>query len=191
MGLGELKEPYSIRPTCFGLPSLFSPFGEVAKAQLLQMGRCIQDQNPRTLYRRVSPKVRNSGFSLSRCALSLILSLVMALAAGSVPASESAKNAGQIAIADLPQEGRDTLALVKRGGPFRHRQDGSVFGNREQRLPPKERGYYREYTVPTPGAKDRGARRIVAGSGRAGEERTSGEYYYSNDHYNSFRRIKE
>jgi ribonuclease T1 len=73
--------------------------------------------------------------------------------------------------------------LIKQGGPFPHKRDGVVFGNRERRLPYGPRGYYREYTVPTPGARDRGARRIVAG--------TRGEYYYTDDHYNTFRRIRE
>jgi ribonuclease T1 len=81
----------------------------------------------------------------------------------------------------LPAEARQTLALIKAGGPFPYQKDGSVFGNREGMLPKRERGYYREYTVKTPGAKDRGARRIVAGRG--------GEYYYTDDHYRSFRRI--
>ena len=128
----------------------------------------------------------------SRC-LKLALALSLFLAFGGTPARarEAVGIAAEIALAELPSEGRETLALIKRGGPFRHRQDGSVFGNREKHLPPKERGYYREYAVPTPGAKDRGARRIVAGSGASGEVRTSGEYYYSDDHYNSFRRIKE
>ena len=89
----------------------------------------------------------------------------------------------EIAIAQLPPEARETLALIKRGGPFPHRQDGRTFGNRERLLPARERAYYREYTVQTPGARDRGARRIVAGAG--------GEYYYSADHYASFRRIRE
>ena len=115
----------------------------------------------------------------------------MALGAGASLAGEGAKAVGEIAAAQLPQEGRDALALIKRGGPFRYRQDGSVFGNREKTLPLKERGYYREYTVPTAGAMDRGARRIVAGSGAGGGVRNSGEYYYTDDHYNSFRRIKE
>ena len=83
----------------------------------------------------------------------------------------------------LPAEARQTLALIKAGGPFPYQKDGSVFGNREGLLPKRERGYYREYTVKTPGAKDRGARRIVAGR--------AGEYYYSDDHYRSFRRITE
>ena len=88
-----------------------------------------------------------------------------------------------VALADLPPEARQTLALIKRGGPFAYRNDGTTFGNRERRLPQREHGYYREYTVPTPGARDRGARRIVAGR--------NAEYYYTDDHYDSFRRIKE
>lgn len=90
---------------------------------------------------------------------------------------------GEISVKKLPKEARDTLALIKRGGPFPYRKDGSAFGNREKHLPAHARGYYREYTVPTPGARDRGARRIVAGRG--------GEYYYTDDHYNSFKRIRE
>jgi ribonuclease T1 len=89
----------------------------------------------------------------------------------------------EVALSQLPPEAARTLTLIKQGGPFPYRKDGSVFGNRERRLPVKERGYYREYTVPTPGAKDRGARRIVAGR--------ESEYYYTEDHYDSFRRIRE
>ena len=84
---------------------------------------------------------------------------------------------------ELPIEARATLELIKAGGPFPYRQDGRVFGNRERLLPRREGGYYQEYTVRTPGARDRGARRIVAGRG--------GEYYYTDDHYQSFRRIFE
>jgi ribonuclease T1 len=84
---------------------------------------------------------------------------------------------------ELPSEARQTLALIKAGGPFPCARDGSVFGNREGLLPKRNRGYYREYTVKTPGAKDRGARRIVAGE--------RGEYYYTDDHYKTFRRIIE
>ena len=91
--------------------------------------------------------------------------------------------AGEIGVADLPPEARATLTLIRSGGPFPHKQDGSTFGNREKRLPLRAQGYYREYTVKTPGARDRGARRIVAGSG--------GEYYYTADHYRSFKRIRE
>ena len=83
----------------------------------------------------------------------------------------------------LPPEARATLALIKAGGPFPYAQDGRVFSNREKLLPIQDRGYYREYTVNTPGARDRGARRIVVGGG--------GEYYYTADHYRSFQRILE
>jgi ribonuclease T1 len=96
-----------------------------------------------------------------------------------------------VPLAALPKEARATLALIKAGGPFPYVRDASAFGNREKLLPARARGYYREYTVATPGARDRGARRIVAGAGPAGDVRTSGEYYYTEDHYNSFRRIRE
>lgn len=91
--------------------------------------------------------------------------------------------AGELPAARLPTEARATLELIKAGGPFPYRQDGRVFHNRERLLPPQQRGYYREYTVRTPGLRDRGPRRIVAGD--------PGEYYYTEDHYRSFRRIIE
>jgi ribonuclease T1 len=90
---------------------------------------------------------------------------------------------GEIFSTDLPAEARETLALIRKGGPFPHAQDGRVFSNRERLLPPRKRGYYREYTVKTPGARDRGARRIVAGMG--------GEFYYTDDHYRSFSKIRQ
>jgi len=86
-----------------------------------------------------------------------------------------------IRVADLPPEARETLALIRSGGPLPHARDGSVFANREGLLPPAARGTYREYTVMTPGRKDRGARRIVAVK-RA-------KFYYTEDHYRSFSRI--
>lgn len=86
-----------------------------------------------------------------------------------------------ITLDELPPEALDTLALIERGGPFPFRQDGTTFQNRERLLPLKPAGYYREYTVITPGASMRGARRIVAGAG--------GELYYTDDHYANFRRI--
>jgi ribonuclease T1 len=82
---------------------------------------------------------------------------------------------------NLPPEARQTLTVIKSNGPFPYAQDGHTFGNREKLLPQRARGYYREYTVKTPGARDRGARRIVVGGG--------GEYFYTDDHYRSFRRI--
>ena len=98
---------------------------------------------------------------------------------------------GEIALGQLPPEACGTLALIRSGGPFPYRKDGTVFGNRERLLPARPRGYYTEYTVPTPGARARGARRIVAGKGRTGDAATSGEYYYTDDHYQTFRRIRE
>ncbi|QWT47481.1 ribonuclease domain-containing protein [Azospira inquinata] len=100
-------------------------------------------------------------------------------------------SAGVVRAQDLPQEAWDTLSLIKRGGPFPYARDGGVFGNYERRLPSRPRGYYREYTVPTPGLRNRGPRRIIAGQGPGQDVRTSGEYYYSDDHYRSFHRIRE
>jgi ribonuclease T1 len=91
------------------------------------------------------------------------------------------------ALADLPKEARTLNAAIRAGGPFQYERDGVVFGNRERLLPIKPRGYYHEYTVPTPGSKSRGARRIVCG----GPKTTPEACYYSDDHYQSFRRIRE
>ncbi|MEO5565946.1 MAG: ribonuclease domain-containing protein [Luteimonas sp.] len=107
------------------------------------------------------------------------------------PASQSATTHGSLRDpvsatpwpAFLPEEARVTLGHIERGGPFSHRQDGAVFQNRERRLPQQPRGYYHEYTVETPGAGDRGPRRIVSG----GEPAV--EYFYTDDHYRSFRRF--
>lgn len=97
------------------------------------------------------------------------------------PETQASPNAGLPAF--LPPEARETLALIASDGPFSHRQDGEVFGNYEHLLPPEPRGYYHEYTVETPGADNRGARRIITG----GTPPTV--YYYTNDHYRSFRRF--
>ena len=83
----------------------------------------------------------------------------------------------------LASSPRATLTLIRGGGPFPYQKDGAVFGNREARLPRRDRGYYREYTVHTPGIRHRGARRIIAGR--------AGEYYYTDDHYRTLRRILE
>jgi ribonuclease T1 len=89
----------------------------------------------------------------------------------------------EIAVEELPSEARTTLQLIQQGGPFPYQRDGAVFGNFERRLPLKKRGYYREFTVPTPGYSDRGARRIVAGE--------NGEYFYTENHYRTFRKIRK
>ena len=113
----------------------------------------------------------------------------LALIFGPVPAAAQRAEAPQriqaaladISVKDLPPEARDTLKLIDKGGPYPFDRDGIVFGNFEKRLPIKERGYYREFTVKTPGVKHRGARRIVTGK--------SGERFYSDDHYKTFKRI--
>lgn len=115
------------------------------------------------------------------------------LGAGLLSGGAAAREApvGEIGRAELPREARETLALIQRGGPFPYRKDGVVFQNRERRLPAQPRGYYTEYTVRTPWENDRGPRRIVAGKGATGDPATSGEYWYTADHYKSFRRIRE
>lgn len=85
----------------------------------------------------------------------------------------------------LPPEARDTLALIRQGGPYPYRRDGVTFQNREGRLPDAAPGFYREYTVTTPGSRDRGARRIISGG------RPPNVFYYTDDHYRSFRRIQD
>jgi ribonuclease T1 len=86
-----------------------------------------------------------------------------------------------ISMKALPREALETLEQIEKGGPYAFDRDGIVFGNFEKRLPIKERGYYNEFTVKTPGVKHRGARRIVTGKG--------GEKYYSDDHYKTFKRV--
>ena len=120
-----------------------------------------------------------------RLFLRLLLLMLAGLAAIGADAREprQASQALHVVTAqELPVEARQTLALLKRGGPFPYRRDGAVFHNRERRLPVEAAGHYQEYTVPTPGARGRGARRLIASS--------SGEFYYTDDHYRSFRRIR-
>ena len=93
---------------------------------------------------------------------------------------------GTIRVADLPNEAQRTLALIEQGGPFPYAKDGTTFGNYERRLPAQRRGYYREYTVKTRGARIRGARRIICG----GDQQAANDCYYTEDHYNRFQRIQ-
>ncbi len=97
--------------------------------------------------------------------------------------SQVTADASTVALSTLPKEAKQTLTLIEAGGPFPYEKDGATFGNFEKLLPLKSSGYYREYTVPTPAANNRGARRIIAGDG--------GEFYYTGDHYASFQRIEE
>jgi ribonuclease T1 len=102
-------------------------------------------------------------------------------------AREYAAERNEIAVAKLPFEAREVLERIRAGGPFPYERDGVTFGNRERSLPPRKRGFYREYTVATPGVRTRGARRIVCG----GPRRTPEVCYYTDDHDASFRRIRE
>ena len=119
------------------------------------------------------------------------LGLAFLLAAGVVAAAQVGARPPpallrDVASAQLPPEAHETDRLIRSGGPFPHAKDGVVFGNRERLLPGQPRGYYREYTVRTPGARDRGARRIVCGGRQPAQPDAC---YYTEDHYASFRRI--
>lgn len=108
------------------------------------------------------------------------------LSVAAVQAREQAPSPPAVAVAALPSEAQSVERAVRRGGPFAFAKDGIVFGNRERLLPLHPRGFYREYTVPTPGARDRGGRRIVCG----GTPPTAPlACYYTADHYSSFHRI--
>ena len=120
-------------------------------------------------------------------ALALVVAASLLAAGAQARQRAPAAELPTVSLAALPAEAQHTQRLILAGGPFPYRKDGTTFFNRERLLPAQPRGFYREYTVRTPGARDRGARRIVAG----GNPRTSGEYYYTGDHYRSFRRIRE
>jgi ribonuclease T1 len=115
----------------------------------------------------------------------LLLSLLLCLPFAQARShhSHATADVSSITIAELPAEARDTFHLIKQGGPFPYPRDGVVFGNYEHILPQQARGHYHEYTVKTPGVHGRGARRVVCGA--------VSECYYSDDHYQSFKRIKE
>lgn len=118
--------------------------------------------------------------------VAMALSGLFLASAVSARGPEKLPGSGDVALSVLPPEAKNTHQLILKGGPFPHDKDGVVFGNRERLLPSKARGFYREYTVKTPGSRDRGARRIVCG----GKPPTLPEVcYYTADHYASFRRI--
>ena len=135
-------------------------------------------------------KLFSKGFSLLLSSLTLIG--LSPLAEGKVKLQPILEEAGTIITAQrqmptlpinkLPPEAQVTIELIQKGGPFPYKQDGTIFRNREKRLPPAPVGYYREYTVPTPGLRSRGAKRIVTGQGN--------EIYYTGDHYRSFVRVQ-
>lgn len=134
--------------------------------------------------------LRKSG-TVWRLAAAVVLA---ALSSGFSPIGVHAKapvpaaGIGTVPVSALPEQGRHMVRLIYQGGPFKYDKDGSVFGNRERILPAKNRGYYREYTVKTPGERSRGARRIVCGGF---VPTTPDACYYTDDHYASFRRIAQ
>ena len=132
-----------------------------------------------SLARSIGESIRKLGLAFGVAAALLLLLLPL-------QARASLADDVVVALASLPPEARQTEQLIRHGGPFAHAKDASVFGNRERQLPRQPRGYYREYTVKTPGSHDRGARRIVCG-GRVAVAPDA--CYYTADHYASFKRI--
>jgi ribonuclease T1 len=126
-----------------------------------------------------------------RAIFRMIAAASLALGLLGIPVAGSARTTPdalpEVAIGELPGEAARVMAAIRSGGPFRYERDGVTFGNRERILPAQPRGYYHEYTVPTPGALDRGARRIVCG----GPRKAPDACWYTGDHYQSFVRIRE
>lgn len=130
------------------------------------------------MVRVAAKKIYKLGLAWALCGAAL-------LGAAAIQARSEAPAGTPLAVSDLPRQGQETYHLIRQGGPFPYEKDGTVFGNRERLLPAKVRGYYREYTVKTPGVRHRGMRRIVCG----GPVRTPDICYYTSDHYASFRPI--
>ena len=124
-------------------------------------------------------------FALTSCLLFAIHGA--GLAQFKAPAEPVVAALATVKVAELPRQGQETYERIRTGGPFPFDKDGTVFGNRERQLPKQKRGYYLEYTVATPGSRDRGARRIVCG----GPARQPHACWYTSDHYASFRKIVE
>lgn len=129
---------------------------------------------------------------LARSGASAALSaLLLTGLAGSAQAKEAPTTTpalAEVSLSELPAQAQETHRLVIAGGPFPYAKDGVVFGNRERLLPRKARGFYREYTVKTPGARTRGARRLICGGAPATKPEVC---YYTEDHYASFKRIRD
>jgi ribonuclease T1 len=132
---------------------------------------------------RTSGQLSGCDRNLVRVAgLFLLGVLLLSCAIQASARSPATGSASVVRVAELPKEAQETLALIRQGGPFPYSRDGAVFANREGRLPFAARNAYREYTVKTPRSRDRGARRIIAGKDK---------FWYTADHYRSFRRIVE
>lgn len=155
-----------------------------AKRRVVSAGLRAKHHAKRTIWRAMTTLATGATLAL---ALTLSgLALPDATAWAREASTAVATSLPTVALADLPAQAQATERLVRSGGPFPQEKDGIVFGNRERLLPRQARGYYREYTVPTPGARDRGARRLVCG-GR--QPRNPDACFYTDDHYASFRRV--
>jgi ribonuclease T1 len=132
----------------------------------------------------------NSFFAARTLILACVISLLSLLSSTATARDEPNRAAAvaSVKLTQLPVQAQEVYALIAKGGPFKYDKDGVVFGNRERQLPIQARGYYREYTVTTPGSRDRGARRIVCGGLRA---TAPDRCYYTDDHYASFKPIVE
>ena len=130
-------------------------------------------------------RIAAAKFALTSCLLAFAITAPLAQARSAM--DRLASQPATIQVVELPRQGRETYELIRQGGPFPFGKDGTVFGNRERLLPAEKRGFYREYTVATPGSRDRGARRIVCG----GPMKAPHACYYTADHYASFRMIVE
>ena len=132
---------------------------------------------------RAVPQASRRQSAVAKAASLLCLAAIFAVGAS---ARTTPETLADVPLADLPKEAREAYVLVGKGGPFPFDRDGVVFGNREKLLPAKPRGYYHEYTVRTPGVKSRGGRRLVCGGKKAAPDAC----YYTEDHYQSFRKIR-
>jgi len=130
--------------------------------------------------------VHRSGVAALVVALTASVGTFLVQARAPAPTPLPGSAVASVAYTGLPVQGREVMEQIRQGGPFRYEKDGTVFGNRERLLPGQKRGYYREYTVPTPGLSHRGARRIVCGGQ---QPREPDACYYTEDHYSSFRLI--
>ena len=177
--------PVHCLPVFTGAPTLIRPPIDHKLAFLPQITDTC------ALERSGLPADLNEMFAMSRfvnvkpvlTGLCLAAAMVLGLAQAKAPAQVDAQAA--ISLAELPKQGVQVFSLIRQGGPFTSEKDGTVFGNRERLLPVQKRGYYREYTVPTPGLQHRGVKRIVCG----GQPRLPDVCYYTADHYASFRQI--
>ena len=132
--------------------------------------------------------IQRSGVAALVVALTATVGTFLVQARAPAPTPLPGSAVASVAYTGLPVQGREVMEQIRQGGPFRYEKDGSVFFNRERLLPSQKRGYYREYTVPTPGLSHRGARRIVCG----GEQpKAPDACYYTEDHYSSFKRIAQ